>query len=90
MPLDLVIGERLVGCTLVLTRDGTPSRQNLGPSRPQRIDFVLCNLGMLRQLVSRGTHWFTSKIEILQLVTNCYPMARSLETNWMRVLQKRR
>jgi len=41
MPLDLVIEERLVGCTLVLTRDG--SRQNLGPSGPQRIDFVLCN-----------------------------------------------
>jgi len=42
MPLDLVIGERLVRCTLVLTRGGTPSRQNLGPSGPQRIDFVLC------------------------------------------------
>jgi len=41
MPLDLVIGKRLVGCTLVLTRDG--SRQNLEPSGPQRIYFVLCN-----------------------------------------------
>jgi len=43
MSFDLVIRERLVGCTLVLTSDGTPSRQNLGPSGPQRIDFVLCN-----------------------------------------------
>jgi len=43
MPFDLVIRERLVGCTLVLTSDGTPSRQNLGPSGPKRIDFVLCN-----------------------------------------------
>jgi len=66
MPFDLVIRERLVGCTLVLTSDGTPSRQNLGPSGPQRIDFVLCNLGMLRQSVSRGTHWFTRKIEMRQ------------------------
>jgi len=41
MPFDLVIRERLVGCTLVLTSYGTPSRQNLGPSGPQRIDFVL-------------------------------------------------
>jgi len=43
MPFDLVIRERLVGCSLVLSSDGTPSRQNLGPSGPQRIDFVLCN-----------------------------------------------
>jgi len=43
MPFDLVIRDRLVGCSLVLTCDGTPSRQNLGPSGPQRIDFVLCN-----------------------------------------------
>jgi len=43
MPLDLVIGERLVGRRLVLTCDGIPSIQNLGPSGPQRIDFVLCN-----------------------------------------------
>jgi len=37
MPLDLVIGEPLVGCTLVLTSGGTSSRQNLGPSGPRRI-----------------------------------------------------
>jgi len=43
MPFDLVVRERLVGRTLVLTRDGTPSRQNLGLSVPQRITFVLCN-----------------------------------------------
>jgi len=42
MPFDLVIRERLVGCTLVLTSDGTPNRRNLGPSDPQRIYFVLC------------------------------------------------
>jgi len=29
--------------SLSLTSDGTPSRQNLGPSGPQRIDFVLGN-----------------------------------------------
>jgi len=43
MLLDLVIGEGLVGRTLVLTCDGAPSRQNLGPSGPQQIDFMLCN-----------------------------------------------
>jgi len=43
MLLDLVTGEGLVGRTLVLTRNGMPSKQNLGPSGPQRIDFVLCN-----------------------------------------------
>jgi len=61
MPLDLVIGERLVRCTLVFTSDGAPRKRNLGPSGPQRIDFVLCNYGMLRQPVSRGTHWFITK-----------------------------
>jgi len=71
MPLDLVIGERLVGCTLVLTRDGTPSKQNLGPSGPQRIYFVLCNKGMLRQPVSRGTHWFITKNSIRQSIRDC-------------------
>jgi len=34
MLLDLVIGEGLVGRTLVLTSDGTPSIQNLGQSGP--------------------------------------------------------
>jgi len=43
MLLDLVIAEGSVGRTLVLTRDGTSSKQNLGPSGPQRIDFMLCN-----------------------------------------------
>jgi len=43
MFLDLVIGEGLVGRTLVLTCDGALSKQNLRPSGPQRIDFVLCN-----------------------------------------------
>ena len=68
MLLDLVIGEGLVGRTLVLTCDGTPSRQNLAPSGPQRIDFVLWNQGILRQPVSRRAHWFTSKIEIRQQI----------------------
>ena len=45
MPLDLVIGERLVGCTLVPTRDGTPSRQILGPSDPQRSEKQCCVIG---------------------------------------------
>jgi len=64
MLLDLVIGEGLVGRTLAITSGGTPSMQNLGPSGPQRIGFVLWNSGMLRQPVFRGTHWFTSTIAI--------------------------
>jgi len=68
MPFDLVIRERLVGCALVLTSVGTPSIQNLGPSGPQRIDFVLCNQGMLRQPVLRGTHWSTRQIYISHLI----------------------
>jgi len=43
MLLGLVIGEGLVGRTLVLTSDDKPSKQNLGPSGPQGIDFVLWN-----------------------------------------------
>ena len=45
MPLDLVIGECLVGRTLVITSDGTPSRQNLGPSGPQRSGKRWCVIG---------------------------------------------